>query len=103
MKKLPRILLFAGLVSLAFAAQGDIRPRGFSSIDRTMPLTTAVGQRILTFREIRTDVTLPSGKRNNGILLVLFDQASGFYLSRFGTQPETRPVESWDSMIANSV
>jgi hypothetical protein len=69
-----------------------------------MPVSTSSGARVLTVREIRTEVTLPTGKRHIGALLILFDSQTGYYLSRFASQPERLgPIALCDGLLANSV
>jgi hypothetical protein len=58
----------------------DLTPVTNTIIERGMPAQTKLGSAVITARETVVDEMYPGGQKDRGVLVVLFDNASGFYL-----------------------
>jgi hypothetical protein len=95
------MISIAGLSASLVGAPPGVSLVAGSRQDRTLAATTSLGQTYLAGREMQIDLTFASGKSAKGMLHILFEPRSGFYIQVTGFLPG-RPGErySWIDALA---
>jgi hypothetical protein len=91
----PLFFLMSMILAASFpndAGATDLRPVAFSTTEYALRVNGREGGRFLSAREMIMDITFPSGRKDKGDMLVVFDQASGLYLWMFQLIPPDSPA-----------
>lgn len=88
MLKCTTTFLFSAL-SVA-TAMGQFRPIATTRIERAISAKTDQGEIFVTARKLLLDVALPKWPSGKGLLFVLFDSSSGYFLWSLGRVPKTQ-------------
>src|SRR5690242_14668349 len=81
MNKLGFLIIIAAASSIGWSAEGSLVPKLSGRIEQAVEVGVPGGSRVLTAVETLVDVKYFGNKPGRGNLLVVFDSASGYFVS----------------------